>query len=101
MKFDRKKLLKKMKEDGYYQGYCDMVIDNLMNNIDSRLEKNLEEYINGEEITDIFIDKYCVNIILQIRKNMGGIIDAILALCEYCKDKKRGEITIWEKYIKM
>ena len=102
MKFDKEKLIARIKEDNKFSSleYCENIADDLINSIDSRLEKNLEEYIDNDKITDIYVDDYCINAILSIRNNMGGVLDALLDLNVYAKDKEKGKHLIWNKYEK-
>lgn len=101
MKFDKEKLVERIKKDNPIAS--DEWINNIVKSfedLDPRLEKNVQEYLNNDEISDIWIDKYCVNSILKIRNNMGGILEAIIDLNVYSKDKEKGETLIWHKYIK-
>lgn len=66
----------------------------LISTIDGRLEKNLLEWIRGELVSDIWIEKYCINAILAIRKDQD-FLSALEAMNLYLKDPQLGELLIW------
>lgn len=61
---------------------------------DSRLEKNVLEWIEGENITDIWIGRYCINAIMSMRGDRD-FIDALEAMNLYLSDEKAGIRRIW------
>lgn len=118
MKIDKEKLCKRIKDEYTYKNieiehlknicsYNDDQIKKIANEIiekiDDRLLINLEEYINYKELSDIWIDQYCVNAILKIRNGHGGIIEAIIDLNNYAiakdeNEKHQMEMYIWDRY---
>ena len=84
MKIDKEKLFKRIKDEFtnseieveelkdvcvYDDSYISGLADEIIKKIDDRLLFNLEEYINNQELSDIWIDKYCVNAILKMRNS--------------------------------
>ncbi len=69
--------------------------------INPLLEKNLIEYIKGEQLSDIPVgsEKYTVSQILRIRNNMGGVLEAIKDLSIYAVDEEKGRTRIFGRYI--
>lgn len=62
---------------------------------DGRLAENLREWVEGKELSDIWIrDKYCIGAVLKIRRS-NDFISAFLALDEYAKDEAN-EAGIWQ-----
>lgn len=69
--------------------------DQLLNCCDDLLI-NVNEWVNDEPITDIWIkDKYCVGAVLKIR-NDYDVIDAFLSLDQYARDDTN-ESLLWRK----
>ena len=66
----------------------------LIDNTDCRLEKNVKEWLEGQTISDVWVDKYCINAILAIRKDRD-FLSALDAMNFYLKDPKAGELRIW------
>ena len=96
MKITKPILMNAIKErnyviDDYGASY---LADLMLKHYDSRLEQNLIEFIEGKEISDIWIDGYCVNGIMSIRGD-NDFCSAFYAMCEYLKDPERGTIIIW------
>ena len=121
MKIDKEKLFKRIKDEFtnseieveelkdvcvYDDSYINRIVDDIIEKIDDRLLVNLEEYINNLELSDIWIDKYCVNAVLKIRNGNGGIINAIIDLNNYAiakdeQEKQQMENILWNKYKKI
>lgn len=76
--------------DKYLREYTDMVVTSL----DDRLWPNLVQWLNGEEVDDIWIGQYCVNAIMEIR-NDDDFLDALYSLNRYIENEKEGNILIW------
>ncbi len=121
MKIDKEKLFKRIKDEFTYKdiaveklrdvcvyddSYISGLADEIIKKIDDRLLVNLEEYINNQELSDIWIDKYCLNAVLKIRNGNGGIINAIIDLNNYAiakdeKEKHQMEKFLWDRYRKL
>ena len=121
MKIDKEKLFKRIKDELTYKdvafeklkdvcvyddSYISGLADEIIKKIDDRLLFNLEEYINNQELSDIWIDKYCVNAVLKIRNDNGGIINAIIDLNNYViakdeQEKQQMESFLWDRYRKL
>lgn len=121
MKIDKEKLFKRIKDEFtnseieveklkdvcvYDDSYISGLADEIIKKIDDRLLINLEEYINNQELSDIWIDKYCVNAVLKMRNGNGGIINAIIDLNNYAiakdeKEKQQNENYLWDRYRKL
>lgn len=61
---------------------------------DYRLEQNVLEWIQNQPISDIWVDKYCINAIMAIRGD-GDFLDALEAMNLYLQDPRLGEMRIW------
>ena len=101
MSIDRDALLKRIKLDNPSASleYVNQKIAEL-ENVDKRLEKNVQEYIDESDISDIWIDEYCVNLILKIWGDQGDVLQAILDLDLYSKDKDAGSSMIHYRFAK-
>ena len=66
----------------------------LITSTDRRLEQNVLEWIHNQPISDIWVDKYCINAILAIRGD-GDFLDALEAMNLYLQDPRLGEMRIW------
>ena len=93
---DRNKLIAKIKETCPWttDAAAEMRADRLLSEIPGALTVNVEEWINGEKLSDIFVDEYCVNAIMEIRGDKL-VFDAIEALVLYSRDKEAGKRRIW------
>ena len=61
---------------------------------DPRLEENVREWIEGKEISDLWVGKYCINAIMSIRGDKD-FIDALETMSIYLNDEKKGINRIW------
>lgn len=61
---------------------------------DARLEQNVQEWIRGEELSDIWIGAFCIGMVMSIR---GGrdFLWALEDLSAYARDPVAGETRIW------
>lgn len=93
---DIQKLVQRIKEssNGISDHYAENYAEKLIENLDERLLKNLEEWMNGEEISDIWIGKYCINAIMSIRGNID-FLSALEAMNTYLSDEQAGIRLIW------
>lgn len=66
----------------------------IQNTTDPRLEKNVLEWIEGKNITDIWVGRYCINAIMSIRGDRD-FVDALEAMNLYLSDEKAGSRRIW------
>ena len=66
----------------------------LTENLDPRLMPNLKEWVEGKEISDLWIGKYCVNAVMDIRGSKD-FISALNAMNLYLKDENAGVRVIW------
>jgi len=66
----------------------------LISATDSRLEQNVLEWIENRPISDVWVDKYCINAVLAIRKD-GDFLSALDAMNLYLQDPRLGEMRIW------
>lgn len=73
---------------------AERIAEEVLKNTDERLEQNLREWINGEQITDIWIGKYCVNAIMAIRED-NDFLDALNSMSLYLKNEADGVRQIW------
>ena len=74
--------------------YAEMMANKIIAEGDDRLLRNLNEWINDEPISDLWIGKYCVNAIMAIRGDKD-FLDAFLSMNLYLKDEKEGVRKIW------
>lgn len=66
----------------------------LIANTDCRLEQNVREWMEGMPISDVWVNKYCINAIMDIRKDRD-FLSALEAMNLYLQDPKLGELRIW------
>ena len=66
----------------------------LINETDSRLEENVLQWIEGKPISDLWVGKYSINAILELRRSRD-FLDALDAINLYLRDPKAGEARIW------
>ena len=66
----------------------------LIRETDSRLELNVQQWIDQAPITDCWVGKYCVNAIMAIQ-NSTDFIDALEIMNLYLQDPTAGELRIW------
>ena len=73
---------------------AELIADTLLAETDDRLWQNLEEWINGKPISDLWIGEYCINAIMAIRDD-DDFLDALLAMSLYLRDEQEGIRVIW------
>lgn len=63
-------------------------------------EKNIVEYINGEPLTEIKVGsgEYGVNAILSLRRNAGGVLEALKDLSIYSVNEQEGLSRFTSRY---
>ncbi len=66
----------------------------LLGDISDELTVNLWEWVNGEEISDVWTGGYCVRMVMEIRGD-NQFLEALEALVLYSKDEKAGLREIW------
>lgn len=76
------------------QVQCEYLARQTIEETDSRLEQNVQEWIRKEELSDIWIGSYCVGMVMGIR---GGsdFLWALSDLSSYARDPVAGEALIW------
>lgn len=74
--------------------WCEDYAERLIAETDPRLEKNVLQWINGEPLEDIWIDKYCIGFVMELRGNQD-FPGALEAMNLYLQDKDKGERRIW------
>lgn len=74
--------------------WCGDYAERLIKETDARLEKNVIQWMKGEVIEDIWIDKYCIGFIMELRQNQD-FLGALEAMNLYVQDKEDGERRIW------
>ena len=68
----------------------------IVRDTDERLENNVAQWMEGEPLTDDWVDKYCIGAILAIRGDTD-FLDALRAMSRYIEDPVAGEHLIWRK----
>ena len=69
-------------------------VERLCESLIPELEPNVAEWVEGKEISDIWIGDFCINKIKDIRRD-DRFLDAMEALLLYAKDEKAGIRAIW------
>lgn len=96
---DKQKILAKIKAQyPYYRAEKQLEYADQLCRVDENLLKNVEEWANGQSLSDIWIrQKYCVRSVLQLRQD-SDFADAVLSLNEYAEDAAR-EYLIWRQRV--
>lgn len=68
--------------------------DAIISATDERLVRNVAEWMAGDELTDIWVGKYCINAIMSIRGDKD-FISALDAMNLYIEDEAAGVRKIW------
>lgn len=91
-------LIRKIKESsiGIDEKFAEEYAHKLIENTDQRLMQNLSEWISDENISDIWIGKYCVNAIMSIRGDKD-FLSALDAMNTYLVDEATGISMIWRR----
>lgn len=66
----------------------------MIDETDERLETNVDEWIDGKPLSDIYIGKYCIDTVMQIQ-GQKGFLTALEALNCYAANPALGECKIW------
>lgn len=77
-------------DDAYAEEYAKKIISNT----DERLIQNLNEWLHGKNISDLWIGKYCINAIMSIRGDKD-FLSALEAMNTYLADEAEGIRLIW------
>ena len=72
---------------------CESYAVRLVQETDGRLEGNVRQWMSGEPLSDIWIGKYCIGMVMAIQS--CGFLDALEALNAYCADADLVERKIW------
>ena len=96
MKVNKFDLIQKIKqvEYGMSETYAEKLAQQLLEDLDPRLHENVEEWVDNQAISNVWIGNYCVNKIMEIRHDMN-FLGALLALDAYAKDEQYGLQLIW------
>ena len=96
------KLVERMKKDNphWAEGAYEEIAERDLKLINPILEKNLVEYINGEPLSNIEVgtEKFSVITILSLRRNIGGVIEALKDLSVYSVDEEEGRRRIIHRF---
>lgn len=84
----------KEKNLGLDDAYIEKIAKDLFCNLDERLKLNLNEWIEGQNISDIWIGKYCINAIMSIRGD-NDFLGALEAMNTYLHNEEDGIRLIW------
>ncbi len=68
--------------------------ERLIDRISDDLAVNVVEWIEGKEISDVWVGDYCVKMVMEIRGD-HQFLEAIEALVLYIEDEKAGLREIW------
>lgn len=66
----------------------------VFDNLDERLIPNVQEWIEGRELSDIWIGKYCIGAIMSIHGD-SDFLSALEAMNVYLHDEEKGTFLIW------
>lgn len=95
-------LAKKLKEENPYwaEGAHEEIAERDLPLINPIFEKNLVEYINGDVYTDIPVgsENYTLRMVLSLRNNRGGVLEALKDLSIYSVDEQEGKSRIMARY---
>ena len=68
--------------------------ERMISETDERLEPNVNEWLHDEILTDIWIDQYCIGLVMKIQ-GRGDFLGALEAINTYASDPIKGERMIW------
>ena len=93
---NRTKLVDAIKKEKIFMDdvRCEGYADELLSGLDSRLISNVEQWINGEELTDIKIGKYSIKEIMKIRAN-NEFFDALDTMCKCIDNPEIADYFVW------
>lgn len=93
---DKNALLDRIREEYpvFNQMQYERLLARTIEQTDERLERNVAEWLRGDKLSDIWIGRYCVNMVMQIQ---GGtdFLWALDVLSRYAIDPAVGERLIW------
>lgn len=69
--------------------------ERLVKHISDNLAVNVVEWLEGKEISDVWVGDYCVKMVMEIRGD-HQFLEAIEALVLYDEDEKEGLREIWK-----
>ncbi len=72
---------------GISDDYAKSYAEELLADLDPRLTSNLMEWMEGKEISDVWIGKYCINAIMSIRGDRD-FLGALKAMNTYLHDEE-------------
>lgn len=76
------------------KAFCERYAKKVIAETDECLEENLNQWMRNEPLSEIWIGKYCIGMVLSIRGNRN-FLDALDALNLYALDPAAGERRIW------
>lgn len=79
---------------GISDAYATAYATELLAQLDPRLVPNLVEWMEGKEITDVWVGKYCINAIMSIHGDQD-FLSALKAMNTYLHDEEAGISLIW------
>ena len=93
---NRTKLVEAIKKEKIFMDdvYCERYADELLLGLDSRLVPNVEQWLKGEELTDIRIGKYSIIEIMGIRDN-NDFFDALETMRECIANPEIADFFVW------
>ena len=95
-------LIKKLREDepNWADEAYSEIAERDLPLINPIFEKNLIEYINGEQLSDISVgsDNYSVLTVLSLRNRRGGVLEALKDLSVYSVDENEGRDRIASRF---
>ena len=68
--------------------------ERMVSETDERLEPNVVEWLREEPLSDIWIDQYCIGLVMKVQ-GRGDFLGALEALNCYVTDPDLGERLIW------
>lgn len=78
---------------GLDQSLCQALAARLVQETDERLEENVRQWMSGAPLTDVWIGKYCIGMVMALQS--CGFLEALEAMNAYCTDPELGERKIW------
>lgn len=93
---DRTKLVEVIGKEKIFMNsaQCEKYADELLSRLDSRLVPNVEQWLNGEELTDIEIGKYSIRDIMKIRDNTE-FFDALETMLDCIENPEIADYFVW------
>lgn len=93
---NRKELVQAIKKEKIFMDdvHCEDYADELLSELDSRLIPNVEQWIKGEDLTDIRIGKYSIKEIMRIRDN-NEFFDALDTMHQCIANPEIADYFVW------